>query len=104
MRQHAEGRGVRDIARNLVMSRTTVAKYVAAGSFPERKVRANPPTQMTPFAAYLERRWQEGCHNSAQLWREIREQGFPGGQIAVYRFTACHFIDECERIAFIQQP
>jgi hypothetical protein len=25
---------------------------------------------------YLERRWQQGCHNAAQLWRELREQGF----------------------------
>lgn len=83
-----EGRGVREIAHHLAMSRTTVAKYVAAGSFPERKVRANPPTQLTPCAAYLERRWEEGCHNAAQLWRELREQGFRGGQVAVYRFTA----------------
>jgi transposase len=83
-----QGLTARAIARQLVMSHTTVGKYMAAGSFPERKVRANPPTQLTPFAPYLERRWQEGCHNSVQLWREIREQGFPGGQIAVYRFTA----------------
>ena len=27
---------------------------------------------------YLERRWQRGCRNAAQLWRELREQGFSG--------------------------
>ncbi len=88
MERHREGHGPRAIARQLGMSRTTLGKYTAAGAFPERKVRANPPTQLTPFAAYLERRWQEGCYNSNQLWREIREQGFPGGHTAVYRFTA----------------
>src|SRR5207302_1121781 len=24
------------------------------------------------------RRWQEGCHNANQLWRELRAQGFEG--------------------------
>jgi transposase len=88
MEQFRQGRGVREIARHLQMSRTTVAKYLRAGSFPERKVRVKLPTQVTPYAAYLERRWQEGCHNSVQLWREIQAQGFAGGKTAVYRFTA----------------
>jgi hypothetical protein len=25
---------------------------------------------------YLEIRWREGCHNRAQLWRELRSLGF----------------------------
>lgn len=85
--QFRQGMGVREIARQLQMSRTTVAKYVAVGSFPERKVRVTLPTQVTPYAAYLERRWEEGCQNSVQLWRELQAQGFRGGQAAVYRFT-----------------
>jgi hypothetical protein len=31
----------------------------------------------------LERRWREGCHNAAQLWREVRDQGFTGKSGAV---------------------
>jgi transposase len=27
------------------------------------------------FAEYLQQRWDEGCHNAAQLYREIREKG-----------------------------
>ena len=25
-----------------------------------------------------EQRWQQGCRNAAQLWRELREEGFDG--------------------------
>jgi hypothetical protein len=67
MEQFRQGRGVREIARQLPMSRTTVAEYGAAGSFPERKVRVTAPTQVTPYAAYLKRRWEEGCQNSVRL-------------------------------------
>ena len=31
-----------------------------------------------PYRAYLDRRWHEGCHNAAQLWRELVELGFAG--------------------------
>jgi hypothetical protein len=30
------------------------------------------------YAEYLRRRWNEGCRNTHQLWRELREQGFEG--------------------------
>ena len=30
------------------------------------------------LSSYLERRWTEGCHNAAQLWRELVERGFSG--------------------------
>ena len=28
--------------------------------------------------AYLDKRWEAGCHNGMQLWREIQALGFPG--------------------------
>src|SRR5437870_5067570 len=43
-----------------------------------------PPGQLAPYRAYLEERWREGCHNAAQLWRELRERGFPGSYASVY--------------------
>ncbi len=33
---------------------------------------------LDPFTPYLARRWEEGCHVAMQLWREIKEQGYPG--------------------------
>jgi len=39
-----------------------------------------------PYARYLEDRWRAGCHNGAQLWREIVSRGFTGAYDAVDRF------------------
>ena len=38
-------------------------------------------------AEHLGRRWNEGCRNAAQPWREIREQGFRGQLRTVQRWT-----------------
>jgi transposase len=82
-----EGLTARQMAQRLGISHTTASKYLKSGAFPERKTRASPPGSVAPYAAYLRRRWDEGCHNAQQLWRELREQGFPGQPIAVWRFT-----------------
>ena len=37
---------------------------------------------------YLEQRWAEGCRNAAQLWREIKEQGFRGCQTTIRQWIA----------------
>ncbi|MFN3650373.1 MAG: ISL3 family transposase [Armatimonadota bacterium] len=78
LRLHRAGYSLREIAEQTGKSRWTVSKYVRADAFPEIKQRQPRPTQLDPFRAYLERRWEEGCHNAAQLWREIEAQGYRG--------------------------
>ena len=82
-----QGLHPREIARRLGISRTTVRKYLAEGAFPERKERATPPGPLAPYAGYLRQRWQEGCHDVHQLWRELRERGYTGQPVSVWRFT-----------------
>ena len=82
---HAEGLGVRQIARELGLARNTVRKYVrfpAAHPFLPT-LRPRRPRRLDPFLDYLHRRWTEGCHTSMQLFREIQAQGYPGGASAV---------------------
>jgi transposase len=81
----AQGLSVRAIAARTGVSRGTVQKFLHAGSFPERHSRAPRPTQLTPFLPYLQERWDSGCHNAVQLWRELRARGFRGGRAAVSR-------------------
>lgn len=81
-----DGLGKKKIARALGTSPATVRRFLRAGSFPERHrpIRHNTLERHLP---YLERRWQEGCTNSAQLWRELRdEHGFRGSQGLVRRY------------------
>lgn len=66
------------ICCTLGMCREAVRRYVHADSFPERRRHPRQPSMLDPFEPYLGKRWQEGCRNASQLWREIKEQGYPG--------------------------
>ena len=78
-----QGASISAIAETLCMSRRTVRRLLRAGEFIERAV-AHPRFQpLDTFADYLHQRWEEGCHNAAQLWREIRARGFAGCQSAL---------------------
>jgi transposase len=73
------------IAAQVGLSVPTVKRWLAYGAFPERKPRAVQPTKLDPYYAYAIERWREGCHNLAQIHREIRQQGYTGTYSAVYQ-------------------
>jgi transposase len=74
---HAQGVSTRHIARQLHMSRTTVIRYLRTTAFPER-AQSRRVSLLDPYAIYLQKWWDAGCHNGVQLWREIHALGFPG--------------------------
>ncbi len=76
------------IAGKLGQPVRTVQRYARAPVFPARKRRTRPAGQLAPYRSYLEQRLDQGCHNAAQLWRELREQGFRGSYSAVYAWIA----------------
>lgn len=75
---HEQGMEMLTICRATGMSRGAVRRYVHADTFPERRRHPPQPSMLDPFKPYLARRWEEGCHVAMQLWREIKEQGYPG--------------------------
>jgi len=76
------------ISRTLGIGRKTVRRWLRRGQFPERKPPHRAPAKVSEFADYLQRRWREGCHNASRLYREIRQQGYPGKRVMVARFVA----------------
>lgn len=77
----AQGLSGRAISRQLRMHRRTVARYLDYDEFPKR---ISPRISLvTPYLAYIEQRWSEGCHNRRQLWREIQQRGFTGSYMSV---------------------
>jgi transposase len=78
------------ICRTFGMSREAVRRYVHADYFPERRRHPRQPSMLDPFETYLEKRWQEGCTNASQLWREIKEQGYPGTPRRVLQWARRH--------------
>ena len=83
-----QGLSRRSIASRLGLDRSTVRRYLEAGSFPERAGRRYS-RRTDRFADYLKQRWAEGCRNAAQLFSEIKALGFNGSYYAVRRQLAC---------------
>jgi transposase len=82
-----KGSSMLAICRYLGMSRGAVRRYVHADVFPERRRRPREPSMLDPFEPYLAKRWREGCRNALRLWREIKEQGYPGAQGRVLQWA-----------------
>src|SRR5690242_21089934 len=76
-RLHAAGMPILRIARELGLGRKTVRRWLQAGQAPTHR-KPGRPKLIDRHRDYLEQRWQEGCHNAAKLWRELRDQGFTG--------------------------
>lgn len=82
----AQGHTERAIAQQLHMSRNTIRKFVKAETFPEMAPHSRA-SRLDPFAPYLHRRWQDGCRNALQLWREIHAQGYAGTRRQVTKWV-----------------
>jgi transposase len=79
---HTKGWSKSRIARTLGLDRGTVHVWLKAGRLPSWHQPSGDST-VEVHGDYLRRRWDEGCHNGARLWREIRERGFTGGASTV---------------------
>jgi len=84
---YAQAPSILGIAKRLGMSRGTVRRYVYADAFPERARRVSRPSMLDPYEAYLQERWDEGCRNGLQLWRELRDRGYSGSHKLVSRWA-----------------
>jgi transposase len=76
IRLHRDGVTINSIARRLGISRNTLRRWLQGAAPALHRPRQNT---LEPYRALPERRWAEGCHNGAQLWREVCEAGFAGG-------------------------
>jgi transposase len=85
---HAQGLNILQIAKQLHLSRQTVRKYISSETFPDIQRSKRQKSILDAYAAYLQTRWDEGCHDSRRLWREIREQGYPGSYGIVWSWVA----------------
>ena len=82
-----KGLPIRTIAHQLNKSPTTIYKYLAMPEFPQQIVRKRMPSILDPYRDYLNQRWQEGCRNARQLWREIKKRGYSGTYRQVSRWA-----------------
>lgn len=95
---HRQGVSQKAIGARLNLSAKTIRRWLRAGHFPERAPKRKRVTRVGPFVAYLQMRWAEGCHNGAQLWREICRQGYTGSRSMVADWVAQQRRNEHARI------
>jgi transposase len=85
---HAQGLGIRAMARQLGISRNTVKRFLAAEVFPEQATRGTTTSILDPYKPYLQQQVAAGAHNARQIWEERRTQGFPGSATLVRQYVA----------------
>ncbi len=76
------------IADTLGISRPTVRRFLAAEQFPERlsgPKRRQQQSIVTLYLPFLHERWQAGCHNGRQLFREAKARGYAGSPAQLER-------------------
>jgi transposase len=83
---HGQGWTQKDIARHLHIHPKTVRRYLRS-AIPEAGRRRRGSRLLDPFEEYIIKRWNEGCHNAAQLFREIEQRGYPGKATTVRDFV-----------------
>ena len=86
-RLHQQGWTNRAIAMHIGVCPKTVRRYLNT-ELPQTPLRRSRRRQLLdPYREYILERWNAGCHNSAQLCREIQAQGF-SGQYSIVRHFA----------------
>lgn len=81
-----QGLTISQIARLMDMNRKTARSYFHADVFPERKKNKCIKTSIDPYVDYLQQRFDEGCRNVMQLFREVRTRGYTGSYKPVKRW------------------
>lgn len=84
---HQMGYSRREISRRMKLSRPVVIRYLAAKRCPHYPEGRKHTSKLTPYLDYLAQRWQAGCTNATQLWREIVLKGFTGSRGLVSRWA-----------------
>jgi transposase len=74
------------IAAQLGMSHKTVKRYLRATTFPEWAAHGPHRSPLDSYKPYLRERWQAGCRNGRQLYREIRARGYARSRGPVARY------------------
>jgi len=76
-RLRAAGASISRIAALLGADRKTVRRWLHLGQASAWR-QPQRGSMLDAHGPFLDRRWTEGCHNAAQLWRELVSLGFAG--------------------------
>jgi transposase len=77
---HHQGWTAPAIAQQVGLSLRTVQRDLRTATFAGRRRRRDlGESVLTPDKPYLLERWNAGCYTAMRLFRDLRQQGYPGG-------------------------
>lgn len=73
-----QGMKIKEIAKRVGLGARTVQRWLTSDDYPETHYHTRRHrSRFDTYAAYVQQRWDGGCHNIQQIWREIKAQGYP---------------------------
>jgi transposase len=88
---HRHGKSIREIAREMGVSRNTVRRYLRDEEAARYKARPPRPTKLDPFKGYVVERLRAAAPEripASVLLMELRERGYAGGYTMLKTFVA----------------
>ena len=82
----AQGAEITLIAHQTGLSRQTVHTYLKMEHPPARKTGKRSGSVIDPYKEYLVKRWNDGVRNAQQVYRELKEMGYPGSDQPIQRY------------------
>jgi len=76
VRLKSEGLSTEEIAQHVGKRPRTVRHWLRQGGFRDR--RRCRRSLLDSYLSYISARWEEGCRNVSELWRELVERGYRG--------------------------
>ncbi len=71
------------IADQVGVAHSTVSRWLSCGTFPEQQPRSRK-MELDSHLPSLRQRWEAGCHNIAQLYRELVARGYSHSYWSLY--------------------
>ena len=72
-----QGMKTKEIAKRVGLGVRTIQRWLAGGEYVETNYHHRHRSRFDAYEAYVKQRWDAGCHNIQQIWREIKAQGYP---------------------------
>jgi transposase len=85
--RHREGNGIKQIARELELSRNTVRQVVRKGESRKYERRAEKGRLIAPYEEWIQERFVEVEYNATLLYQELKARGYAGGYTTVREYV-----------------
>lgn len=72
-----QGMNVKEIARQVGLGRRTIQRWVKEETYVETNYHHLHRSRFDAYAPYVKQRWDDGCQNIQQIWREVQAMGYP---------------------------